>query len=331
MLTLAIQEVAKSCNQIYMCESCDYVTSRKSSYNKHILTAKHKMRSIEGTCPHKCSCGKVFTRVDNLNRHKKTCMYLKNTTPKVAKVANCLPKVSPEHICECGRKYQHASSLSKHKKVCQHYISLCNENQTGSKVLDVLGTLKQDNAMLKDEIKQLKSGVMTAVSEPKIVNNNYNNNIIVFLNQKCGDAMAITDFASQIAMCLEDVDYALENGKVKGIENIIRKKFEELGTFKRPLHCTDVKRGTLYVKGDEGWEKEKGEVDKMIDDVECLQTRGIKVWEQSNPGFVDSDSRLMDKWLRIVRCLTYSIDGIGKKKIEKRCHEMCKINQDVMT
>ena len=57
-------------------------------------------------------------------------------------------------------------------------------------------------------------------------------------------------------MCLEDANYAMENGKVKGRENIIRKKFEELGTFKRPLHCTDVKRGTLYVKNEEGWEKE---------------------------------------------------------------------------
>jgi hypothetical protein len=85
----------------------------------------------------------------------------------------------------------------------------------------------EDNRLLKEEIKQLKSGVMTAVSEPKTVNNNYNNNnIIFFLNEKCGDAVAIKDFAKQIAICLEDVDYAMENGKVKGIENIIRKKFE---------------------------------------------------------------------------------------------------------
>ena len=61
---------------------------------------------------------------------------------------------------------------------------------------------------------------MTAVSEPKTVNN-YNNNIIFLLNEKCGDAVAIKDFANQIAMCLEDVDYAMENGKVKGSHDFL--------------------------------------------------------------------------------------------------------------
>ena len=86
--------------------------------------------------------------------------------------------------------------------------------------------MKEDNRLLKEELSELKSGVMTAVSEPKVVNNY--NNIIVLLNQKCGDAIGINDFAKEIAMSLEDVNYALENGKARGIENIIRKKFDEL-------------------------------------------------------------------------------------------------------
>jgi predicted nuclease with TOPRIM domain len=117
----------------------------------------------------------------------------------------------------------------------------CKDNEKLNAKLDEttakLDKTCEDNKILKEEIKQLKSGVMTAVSEPKTVNNNYNNNIIFLLNEKCGDAVAIKDFAKQIAICLEDVDYAMENGKVRGIENIIRKKFEELGTFKRPFIC----------------------------------------------------------------------------------------------
>jgi hypothetical protein len=242
--------------------------------------------------------------------------------------------------------------LWKHQKTCKH-VNSDNKKDTvneinSSEVLKMFGCLnakldettikldktcednqilKEDNRLLKEEIKQLKSGVMTAVSEPKTVNNNYNNNIIFLLNEKCGDAVAIKDFAKHIAICLEDVDYAMENGKVRGIENIIRKKFEELGTFKRPLHCTDVKRGTLYVKNEEGWEKEKGEINKMIRDVECAQTKGITVWSEANPEYNEGNARLMDKWLRIVKCLTDSIDGIGIRKIEKRCQEMSKIDQ----
>ena len=69
--------------------------------------------------------------------------------------------------------------------------------------------------------------------------------------------MVIDDFATN-SNVFDDVSYALEMEIVKGIENIIRKRFEELGTYSRPLHCTDVKRGTTYVKGDEG-ERDTGE------------------------------------------------------------------------
>jgi hypothetical protein len=151
------------------------------------------------------------------------------------------------------------------------------------------------------------------------------------LNEKCGEAIAIQDFAKTLMICMEDVNYALENGKVKGIENIIQKKFDELGVHKRPLHCTDAKRGTLYVKGEEGWEKEKGEMNKMIRDVEGVQTTGIKVWSDAYPEYSQGDQKLMDKWLGIVKCLTNSIDGIGIRKIEKRCHEMSRISQEEMT
>ena len=335
----------------YFCEYCDYNTSRKVDYEKHLLTPKHEMlvnAKITSIHKHFCECGKSYKHIESLYRHKKSCNGKKhpkhkNENPK--KVANCFQMFPKRQTvlceCECGKTYKTRSGLWKHQKICRYAvesIQVVKANET--EVLEMLGSLnakldrtcednqvlKQDNQLLKEELNQLKSGVLTAVAEPKIVNNNYNN-IIVLLNQKCGEAVAITDFAKEIAMCMEDVDYALENGKVKGIENIIRKKFEELGTYKRPLHCTDVKRGTMYVKGEEGWEKEKGEINKMIEDVECLQTRGIKVWEKSNPGFVNSNPRLMDKWLRIVKCLTSSIDGNGKKRIEKRCHEMCKIDQ----
>tara|TARA_A200000113_G_scaffold225540_1_gene246741 strand:+ start:120 stop:1196 length:1077 start_codon:yes stop_codon:yes gene_type:complete len=357
MQTLGKQEVSKSIGQKYNCIFCDYNTCVKSNYDKHLTTAKHKMREIEGLCPHKCSCGKVFTRIDNLNRHKRGCGYEKNPKAKVSKSIKSLPKVCHGFECICGKTYKHACSLSKHKKTCLHCSSSTVMSNNSSEVLDVLGTLNakldktcednqmlnakldettakldkscEDNRMLKEKLNQLESGVMTAVSEPKTVNN-YNNNIIFLLNEKCGDAVAIKDFANQIAMCLEDVDYAMENGKVKGIENIIRKKFEELGTFKRPLHCTDVKRGTLYVKNEEGWEKEKGEINKMIRDIECVQTSGITVWTDANPEYSEGNMRMMDKWLRIVQCLTGSIEGLGMRKIEKRCQEMCKIDQNVI-
>ena len=335
MLTLGTIEVAESCKQIYKCKICDYTTSRKSSYEKHLSTDKHIKTTMTTTCSHMCSCGKVYSNRQNLYRHKKVCNVPNNSTAKVAEVANSLPKVSHVYECECGRTYRHASSLSKHKRTCLHVVEAENENQSvdNTKVLEVLETVndkldktEESNRVLREELKTIKTDMMTAVAEPKVINNYTNINI--FLNDKCGDAMAIQDFAKELIICLEDVNYALENGKVSGIENIIRKKFDELGVYKRPLHCTDVKRGTLYVKGEEGWEKEKGEMNKMIRDVECIQTTGIKVWGDANPEYSQGNHKLMEKWLRIVQCLTNTIDSAGIRKIEKRCHEMSKISQD---
>jgi len=363
MESLGAIYIPKNPISIYNCEYCNYNTSHLGDWNKHLLTSKHKKVTMVTERNHLCTCGKMFKCRQHLYRHKKICKNINILTSKVTEIPIDAPK---QPICECGASFTRNSNLKRHQKTCKliNKESRKSDNEiSSSRVLDVLGTLnkkldettakldktckdneilnakldktcednqilKQDNKLLKEKLNQLESGIMTAVSEPKTVNNY--NNIIFLLNEKCGDAVAIKDFAKQIAICLEDVDYAMENGKVKGIENIIRKKFEELGTFKRPLHCTDVKRGTLYVKNEEGWEKEKGEINKMIRDVECVQTKGITVWSEANPEYSEGNTKLMDKWLKIVKCLTDSIEGIGMRKIEKRCQEMCKIDQNEM-
>ena len=345
METLGNIHLVKSRKQKYECQHCDYTTSRLYDYEKHLSTDKHKMLVNASKISIKCECGKSYRHIESLYRHKKVCDRTNNHKAKVVEVVNCFqmfPNQEEGNICECGRSYRTRSGLWKHQKSCKLITGVNHaaknpieqSDDTNNKdIMNVLDTLNmkldktsEDNKLLKEKLNQLESGVMTAVSEPKVVNNY--NNIIVLLNQKCGDAVGIDDFAKEIAMSLEDVSYALENGKAKGIENIIRKRFEELGTFSRPLHCTDVKRGTTYVKGDEGWEKDNGRINKMIKDVEFVQTKGIKMWGDANPSYSQGNSKLMDKWLQIVKCLTGSIEGVGMRKIEKRCHEMTKIDQE---
>ena len=98
MQTLGTSEVAKSSEQILRCELCDYTTSRKCNYEKHLLTGKHIKRVIADRSPHNCTCGKVFTRSDSLFRHKKMCEVANIPTAKVAKVANSLPKVCQDEM-----------------------------------------------------------------------------------------------------------------------------------------------------------------------------------------------------------------------------------------
>jgi len=361
MQTLGTVGVAESCAHKYTCDVCDYITSRKSSYDKHLSTGKHNKITMTTMCSHKCVCGKLYSNRQNLYRHKKLCDVVNNPTAKVAEVAKSLPRVCHSYVCDCGRAYKHASSLSKHKKACLHgggeaeNVVLPIVNNT--EVLEVLGLLQskmdraeeerrraeekmdraeekldraqESNELLKEEMKQIKSGVLTAVAEPKVVNNY--NNINLFLNERCGNAIPIQDFVKDLVIGVEDVDFALRNGKASGIANIIERRVEELGMYKRPLHCTDVKRATMYVKGAEGWDKEKGEMTKLIQDVNHAQVKGIKIWEAAHPRCFDTgNDREKDQWFKIVKCLTNNIEGAPTRKISKRCHEVSKINQEEM-
>mgnify|MGYP004001105009 CR=1 FL=1 len=336
METLGTIEVAKTRKVLYTCDMCDYTTSRKNDYDKHMATGRHAKLTNASFGKHKSACGIVFSHKQSLHRHKKACDVCKKATAKVAEVANCFqmfPEDQNRHECACGSTYRTRSGLWKHKKPSLHgggnaeNVVVPTVNNT--EVLEVLQLLQdqmdKDSSRLKDEMEQIKSGVLTAVAEPKVVNIN------VFLNERCADAVPIQDFTKHLIIDVDDINYAAENGKVSGITNIIQKRFDELGVHQRPLHCTDVKRGTLYVKNTEGWEKEKGEVNQMIRDVEVAQVKGIKVWEGAHPRCFDTgNDKEKDRWFKIVKCLTNDIEGIGTRKIAKNVSEVSKINQEEM-
>lgn len=361
METLGTHGVAESCAHKYTCSVCDYITTRKSSYDKHLSTDKHIKTTMTTSCSHVCSCGQKYSNRQNLFRHKKTCGRTNKSAAKVAKVAEALPSVPGQHVCECGATFTRNGNLNRHRKTCLHGVGEA-ENAVlptvdNTEVLEVLGLLQskmdraeeerrraeekmeraeekldraqESNELLREEMKQLKSGVLTAVAEPTVVNNY--NNINLFLNERCGNAIPIQDFVKDLVIGTEDVDFALRNGKASGIANIIERRVEELGMYKRPLHCTDVKRATMYVKGAEGWDREKGEMTKLIQDVNHAQVKGIKIWEAAHPQCFETGHDMeKDQWFKIVKCLTNNIEGAPTRKISKRCHEVSKINQDEM-
>ena len=103
-----------------------------------------------------------------------------------------------------------------------------------------LREVKDDNAALRETLDEVKTWMVAAANEPKVINNF--NSINMFLNTECRDALSISEFIKGLAVGMEDVQYALENGKVEGMVNMIRKGFEQLGVYRRPLHCTDIKK-----------------------------------------------------------------------------------------
>ena len=271
----------------FECLSCNFKCCKESEWTRHISTLKHQ-RITEG--------------------------YIKN---------------AEKFVCDCGKQYSYSSGLSKHKKKCTYVVddrSIKNkpkEVEESTAIVQILNENKELQKIVMEQSKQI-SEQSKQISQliPKVGNNNsYNNtnkfNINVFLNETCKNAMSITDFTNSIQLQLEDLMYSKENGTIEGLSNIIVKGLNELDVERRPVHCTDAKRETLYIKDSEGWEKENKDQEKMKKMITTTQRKHGKLlidWQEQHPNWQDSDA-LTDEFHELVQRLTFK-DG-GENKIIK--------------
>ena len=131
---------------------------------------------------------------------------------------------------------------------------------------------------------------------PKLGNNNNNVqnnrfNINVFLNERCKDAINMSDFIKSIQVSLQQLDFTKQNGIVDGLSNVIIENMSKLDLYQRPIHCTDIKRESLYIKDDDTWEKDvnKEKIKKVIKDISTKQFCALSNWTKENPDFQNNE------------------------------------------
>lgn len=275
MTNKSSSKVAKN----YLCNFCHYNTSKKTNYDKHILTLKH--------------------------------INTKNTNKSSEKEPN-------EYNCECGKTYKHQSSLWNHKQKCK------KEKENSDHIIPnspsiIMELLKQNGEfkdLLKDQNKILSENnknIQELISNKQIGNtimntNSHNNirnkfNINFFLNEQCKDAMNIMDFVNSLQLQLSDLETVGEHGYVRGISKILVKNLKELDVCKRPIHCSDLKRETMYVKDEDIWSKEGGKKEKLTKMIQCVAHKNVKQlsgWQKENPYHGDAESIESEKYLKIV-------------------------------
>ena len=261
----------KSSSEIFkefFCKGCDYKTSKISNWKKHILTRKHKMVTMDNNT----------VIMDN---------------KMVTKSSYCCKR--------CNKSYSHASGLSRHKKKCLKTVKDTKESTTlkiisNNKLINQMETLLEETRVLKNELNNIKSTTT--------INNTNNLNINVFLNQTCKDAMNLTDFIDKIKHSIEDLDYSGKNGYVKGVSNILIKNLTDIDPHERPLHCSDTKRLKFYIKDNDIWEKDEGNIkmSKSIDDISEKQRLKLKEWREQNPGY-ELNNRKSEEFFNIVRSI----------------------------
>ena len=249
------------------------------------------------------------------------------------------------YTCNCGKKYKHKSSLCKHKKSC-NFKEICqkidnndfinNKNNLENLVIklitennEIKNTLIKENNDIKEIMKKQQDQLMKQqdqISEliPKIGNNNNNNsnnkfNINVFLNEQCKDAISIDDFVKSIQVSLKNLLTTKTKGLGNGINEIINENMNKLSLYKRPVHCTDKKRETLYVKHDK-WEKDidKKETTKMLKGLQLQQIKKLDIWKEAHPNYME-DEDLKHEYMILVNKCTKPLSESEKKLFKNLC------------
>lgn len=268
-------DVAKNSN-MYTCLICDYTTSKKFNYEKHLLTIKHKDYE-------------KMTFATQLAKNNKN---------------------ENKYVCECGKRYKYRQGLFAHRKECDHKNSKDDETNL------IIQLLKQNQELQKSLIELSK--------EKSIVTTNSHNktfNLQVFLNEKCKDAINLSEFVSSIKMDLSDLETTGRLGYVEGVSRIINKNLNKLEVDKRPIHCSDLKRETLYIKNDDEWQKDTSDnivITKAIKQVANENIKQISEWRRENPDCSSADSKKNDMYLKIVsNAMSGSTSEEQKRNYEK--------------
>ena len=158
-------------------------------------------------------------------------------------------------------------------------------------------------------------------------NNNNNNtfNLQLFLNEKCKDAMNITEFASTIKLKVSDLDEFGRVGYVEGMSRLFIDTLKETDVFKRPIHCSDAKRETLYVKHADKWEREGPENTKITNAVRVVEHKNIVMvneWAKQNPRCEDSSTSENTQYINLSRAVLDGDDRNIAKVIKKVAAEV---------
>jgi len=280
-MTLDDEKVEKVVKKYY-CICCDYKCFRKEHFNKHLATAKHKKMEIS----------KNMITLDD------------EKVEKVEKVEN------EEFVCLCGKSYKYRQGLFKHQQKCNNKQLITLETQKSGiseeLVLKLLEKIEEKDKKIEEKDKQMELVVKENTELTKTIvnsnlgghhnntiNNNQQFNINMFLNEECKDAINMTDFIKSIQVSFEQLDYTKVNGLEKGITKILMDNMNKLGKFERPIHCTDIKRETLYIKDDDKWEKDKDKekIKKAINKTSNKNFTALCKWQNENKDFMEYDDK----------------------------------------
>ena len=335
------------CSDFY-CDSCDYITSKKSSFDNHNMSAKHaKMATNKQELCFNYYCAKCdygTSRKSNMDSHNTSTKHrisANETNEIIIKQKKSIKQeLCPNYACAyCNKMHLNKTALWRHNKFCIKLIEKDKEPTEKDKEptekdkepteKELIMMLIKENTDFKNiiieqskENKELKQIVIDACKNMTSVQNiqtqnNKTFNLNFYLNETCKNAMNIMDFVDSVKLQLHDLINVGEKGFVNGISHIIVKNLNALETTKRPIQCADAKREILYIKDSDKWEKDdedKSKMRKVIKKVADKNIRLIQNFKVEHPDCNRSTSKYSDQYNNII---VESMGGSGDNDDEK--------------
>jgi hypothetical protein len=265
---------------------------KNDTLKKKWITLDNPMRE----CPKKTSyicdiCNTEFANKYNLENHYLTQKH-KDTIKK-----NNWEKY--KYHCEfCKNGYTHNTGLSKHKKKC---------------------TKNPNN--IKDIVHVTDNGLVKNITHNNITNNNtivINNkiNVNVYLNEHCKDAINMSEFVDKITPSFQEIEESQRKGIVQSIADTFVDRLKELKSIERPIHCSDKKRNTLYIKDNNNWNKdnEHDKMHKIIDQISYKQFKTLQKWVQEMSHEFETEEN-SHKMVQVTKEITTALGENTYKKI----------------
>lgn len=315
----------------YECEICDFRSSNKNDYSRHLLTRKHinqlntaKKLIKNSTYLFTCDCGKEYKHRQSLFAHKNKCKNLKNevTTTTTESVSD----TTVSAILNTSVTTLDAFVI-KSKKPDELVENREKDLELSDK--ELIKLLIKENAEFKNVILEIVKSVQpnnttnNNTTNNNTTTNNSNNhfNLQFFLNDTCKDALNLVDFVETLQVQLKDLEETAKLGYSEGVSRIFINGLNKLDVTMRPIHCSDAKRETLYIKDQNEWTKEEPDkihLSKAIKSVSSKNIQQIFEWQKKYPGYKDPTSRDSDKYMKMVmNAMNGSSSEEQSKNLEK--------------
>ena len=291
------------------------VTSTETMSTETMSTEKSsKITTKKENKEYKCiMCGNVYKNMSGLCKHRHICK--KKILQKIQEneaVSKTIHDECEDHVVESSalEPTELITTTIPEKEKDEIIIQLLKDNES------MKAFMKEQNNMLKEMMRQINTNGSSTITTTNNIKQKFNINI--FLNEQCKDAINMGDFIKSLKITFHDLEITRDKSLEESVSTIMLRGLKELDVYKRPIHCTDQKRDVMYIKDEEKWEKDDGNVKlrESIDTLSKKQMFTLKEWRDSDPELKTNDEK-RDKFVTTLNHVCTPIPETSEKRLIK--------------